>query len=140
VAIGGDNNGTAVVNNGAIPRTLTPEQQAKITSQVGVAPENFTGVTCLMGDQEGCGLADQIRRSLDNAGWQIPGLNQALFTTHMEGLFLIIAPQDATNPPDGAMRLYAALRSAGVDVMGLKQEGAPQGKFGLLVAASPIPR
>jgi hypothetical protein len=140
VAIGRDNNGTAIVNNGSIPRTLTAEQVQKIVSQVGTGSPSFTGITCLLGDQEGCALAEQIGQSLNNAGWQIPGVIQAVMNKPVAGLFVVISPEDAASPPDGTMRLYAALRAAGLNVIGIKQQGAPQGKFALLVGANPPPR
>ncbi len=138
IAMGGNNNGTAIVNNGSIPRTLTAAQQLTITSTVGAQSPNFDGITCLMGDQEGCGFATQIMDSLRSAGWQIRGLNQALLSNHLEGLFVVISPEDAATPPDGVMRLYNALRSAGLPVQGLRMKGT-KGKFGLLVAAHTQP-
>lgn len=137
IAIGRDNNGTAVVNNvGSLPRVLTPVQMSQIASQIGPEPPNFTGFTCLLGDQEGCGLANQLMTSLRNGGWKIDGTNQAVLNNHLEGIFIMVDPADP-DPPDGVLKLYNTLRSAGVPVQGLRMNQTGKGKFGVLVAAHP---
>jgi hypothetical protein len=135
IVVGRDNNGTAIVNNGAIARTLSPVQIGLIASQAGAQPSTFEGITCLLGDQEGCRYAEQVEDALKQAGWHIGGLDQSLFSNHLEGIFVCVSPEDATSPPDGVTRLYNALRGAGVDVKGLRQSGLSRGKFSILVAA-----
>lgn len=140
VAIGRDNSGIAIVNNiGTLPRTLSPEQQAAIASRVGPQPSGFTGVTCLLGDQEGCSFATQVMATLRTAGWKIDGLSQSVMTEHLEGVFLAIAPDDVARPPSEALSLYNTLRFAGIPIQGLKMNGTTAGKFEILVAAHTKP-
>jgi hypothetical protein len=136
VAIGRDNNGTAIVNNvGSLPRTLSPAQQSAITSRIGSQPSGFTGITCLLGDQEGCGFATQLMNVLRGAGWKIGGLDQSVMSEHLEGIFVAVSPEDTANPPDGVLQIYNVIRAAGVAIQGLRMNGTPAGKFGILVAA-----
>jgi hypothetical protein len=140
IAIGRDNNGNATVNNiGAIPRELTSLQQSTIASQIGLQPTGFTGITCLLGDQEGCGFATQLMNALRLAGWKIEGLNQAVYSNPLEGTFVAVAPEDSASPPDGVMRIYNTLRSAGIPIQGMRAKDTPTGKFGLLVGAHTHP-
>ena len=140
VAIGRDNNGTAVVNNiGALARTVSSAQQAEIISHLGSQPAGFTGITCFLGDPESCGFATQLMEALRNAGWKIDGLTQAVFSNPLEGTFVTVAPEDSAAPPEGVLRMYNTLRSAGVPIQGLRMNGTPVGKFGIVVGSHTKP-
>jgi hypothetical protein len=73
--------------------------------------------------------------ALRSAGWKIEGLNQSVLTSPLEGVFVAVAPEDAATPPDGVLQLYNTMRSAGVPMGGMRMNGTPAGKFGIIVGA-----
>jgi hypothetical protein len=54
---------------------------------------------------------------------------------HLEGIFVAVAPEDTAMPPEGVLQIYNTLRAVGVPIQGLRMNGTPTGKFGILVAA-----
>lgn len=140
VAIGRDNNGTAVVNNiGTIARTLSLAQRERIAATVGPQPTGFAGVSCILGDQEGCGFATELMEALRSAGWRIGGLREAIYSIQLDGVFVAIAPEDSAAPPEGVLQMYDVLRSAGVPAEGVRMNRTPVGKFRIIVGAHTKP-
>jgi hypothetical protein len=77
--------------------------------------------------------------SLRNAGWKINGINQVVLGEPLEGIFVAVAPEDATSPPDGVLSVYNTLREAGVPAQSMRMNGIAMGKFGIIVGAHTKP-
>lgn len=144
VAIGGDNNGSASVTNNYGPpqRTLTAVQRSIFLSQLGPPPaDGFDGVYCIMGDQEGHRYAQQFWEAFQQQGWNVGKMvGQIVLTQNVSGVFLAVSPEDASTPPDGVMKAYAALRAAGIEVQGMKMRGVEKGHWYVLVGNAPVKR
>lgn len=140
VAIGGDNNGSATVNNFAPPqRAFTAHQRSLFDSLIGPAPtEGFDGVYCIWGDQEGHQFAQQIWDALKQNGWPVGMMvGQQMLDRTQIGLFIAVSPEDAASPPDGVLRAFNALRNAGFLVTGMRLNGTPRGHWHILVGNQP---
>lgn len=53
------------------------------------------------------------------------------------GLFIAVSPEDATSPPDGVMRVYGALKAAGLTVMAFKMGGLQKNHWYLFIGNQP---
>jgi hypothetical protein len=123
IAVGGGTVSNPTVNNyGPQQRQLTPPQESLILSMVGVPPtSDFDGVYCIMGDQEGHVYAQQLWDVFSKAGWNVGKMvGLTSMTRNPAGLFIAVSPEDAISPPDGVMRVYGALKAAGINVMAFK--------------------
>ncbi|MDE3188349.1 MAG: hypothetical protein KGM96_12625 [Acidobacteriota bacterium] len=137
VAVGGNNNG--VINNGAIPRSLTPSQEVSLGNAIGPPVSEFDGVYCIMGDSESCRFAEQIRRIFNTHGWpKTEGLNQAVFTEPMPGILLAVNPADAASPPTAILKVYNSFRANGINIVGTRMNSVKPGHF-FILAGSNLP-
>jgi hypothetical protein len=76
------------IHIGSQPRTL---KSRDATASVAAA-QQYKGtkvdLTCLMGDGEGIAFAHELKALLEDAGWQVEGVNQAVFSGPVEGIVL----------------------------------------------------
>lgn len=136
VAVGGNNNG--VINNGSVPRSLTPSLEASLGDAIGPPVSEFDGVFCIMGDSESCRLAEQIRAVFSAHGWPNTdkGLNQAAFNRPMPGIFVAIDSAEASAPTPAVLQVYSAFRANGINIFGTKINGLKPGHFYILVGSN----
>ncbi|CAB1064486.1 hypothetical protein D1BOALGB6SA_9282 [Olavius sp. associated proteobacterium Delta 1] len=67
-------------------RILSIEAISKIKSRFSLFPPLSFIITSIMGDQESMQLGEQIKRILEEAGQDVKGVNQSLFTQPVFGL------------------------------------------------------
>jgi len=94
----------------------------------------------LWGDIEGDKYAYQLREAFKNANWDVGKMvGQDALDSVPEGLFIVISPDDKLAPPQGVLRVNAALTQAGLHAQGFLLKGVKSGDFYLLVGANPKP-
>jgi hypothetical protein len=136
----GDN--SPIINSpitvGSIPRSLDPDQGAKFAHALGPNPAGFMGIACLLGDNEGCDYADQIRKEIALDQWDHSGgLSRVVYTGSPQGVIVVIAQGEDANPPMGAIQLMRAFEFAGIKAQGEMLPSAKKGTFYLLIGDQP---
>jgi hypothetical protein len=138
IAIGGNNSGTAIVNNGVIPRSITAQQESEILKHLGASPAKQIIVGCLITDNETCIYRDRIISILRQAGWNV--IEEVIAISGgipPEGLMVEISSLDIDEPPDGTNRLIYAFKRAGVQIDGEASPDVSKGKLVLEVFSKP---
>jgi len=75
-------------------RKVSPERSIDTTvrnslvSNLKSIPALDVQITCVLGDAEGFGLASQLKDIFEQAGWEVKGVNQAVFTVPIKHLVL----------------------------------------------------
>jgi hypothetical protein len=109
------------------PQPLISEQAAlQLVPSLKAAGSYKVSITSVMGDAQAFQSADRLKSALVSAGWDVDGVNQAVFTVPMIGVILSIAPKEGLaagkvsfdNLPPAAASLIKAFRQNGVNVTG----------------------
>jgi hypothetical protein len=69
-------------------RSLTPQIQSSLVTNLKMIPSLDVEVTCVLGDTEGFALASQIKNVFEKAEWKVNGVNQAIFNIPVKHLVL----------------------------------------------------
>jgi hypothetical protein len=137
IAIRGDNNGIATVNNiGQVARSLSDSQASVLGGVLNLPDANFEGITAILGDPESLRFAEQIRGVFAAHGWpKSDGLNQAVYTGVMPGILIGISPDDVIVPPPVELALYNAFKLDGFVVHATVIKSMAKGHFSLIVGS-----
>jgi hypothetical protein len=118
ICIGGENSGTATVNNFAPPqRTLTPARHQVLVSLLRQSGAFSLVVRHAQGDFEAQTYSDYLVSVLKEAGWTVND-NPGLLVETRQGQGVRILANDINNPPLGAVALQKCLKQVGIDAGG----------------------
>ena len=78
----------SIQNIGLQPRQLEQTTTNTLVAELQKYPAEAVVLTCIMGDTEGYQLATDLKQVLEQCGWQVNGVNQAIFASPMKGLFI----------------------------------------------------
>jgi hypothetical protein len=120
------------------PRSLS-SQRARLLDMLKQFAKGPITISCLNGNAESCGFAQEIADLLKDAGWTVEGpRDMVLFGSNGQpprGLFLTI--KDGRNPPPQANVLIQLLNSSGFLTQGEQNPRLEEGKLNLLVGVKP---
>ena len=113
ICIGGENSGTATVNNFAPPpRTLTPEQVANLASFLRQNGSFRVVIFHAEHNFEAQNYADKLAEAIKSAGWTAVMDRSMEEVKQGEGLLIIV--RDLKNPPPGSVILQNGLKQIGL--------------------------
>jgi hypothetical protein len=78
----------SIQNFGPQPRQLQQAAANALVAELRRHPAETVDLTCVMGDTEGYQLATALKQVLEHGGWQVNGVNQAIFAGPMTGIFI----------------------------------------------------
>ena len=120
------------------PRSLS-SQRARMLDMLRQFAKGPITITCLNGNGESCGFAQEIADLLKDAGWTVEGpRDMVLFGANGQpprGLFLTV--KDGRNPPPHANVLIQVLNSSGFLTQGEQNPRLEEEKLNLLVGVKP---
>jgi hypothetical protein len=77
----------------AVARSVTPDLAKRMTTVLATQRGSKVTVTCVLGDQESFQFASQVKQILQNSGWEVNGVNQAIYTQPVIGVFVKVKSQ-----------------------------------------------
>jgi hypothetical protein len=86
-------------------RVLAPAVAASLTTSLKPFSDYKVDIVCKMGDGEAHSLADQVRTVFVNAGWEVKGVDQAIFNKPIRRIVLEVNKQ----PPEPLQRALLPL-------------------------------
>jgi len=69
-------------------RTINPKLKISLLSNLKAIPALDVEIMCVMSDAEGFSLASQLKEVFEQAGWEVHGVNQGVFTKPIKHLVL----------------------------------------------------
>ena len=123
------------VSKNQLPRVLTTQQSTRLTDALKNAAGSHLIVNSTLGDAESLGFANQIADTLKSAGWEVDGVNQAIFSQKQVGLGVFV--HNGQTSPASAFVLLKALKSVGLDVIGYQDGNISEGVVQLNVGLKP---
>lgn len=91
-------------------------------------------LTCIMGDQEGFQFATQLKEILNSAGWEVNGVNQAIYTNPLVGVFLKVQSRQY---PSRVNALVEAFQVLNIKVEGFLESTFAPDDVELIVGGKP---
>lgn len=86
-------------------RVISQSAARQLAASLRSTKDYKLNITCIMGDNEGFALAEQIKGIFLEAGWNVAGVNQGLFSSPVRGLAMEFAEQ----PPSTLQRALLPL-------------------------------
>lgn len=120
----------SIVNIGRQPRRVTRAVADKLISDLSNLPSEKVDVVSLMGDAESFEFAIVLEDILKRAGWESPGVSQALFTGVPKGVII----ETPTEKPS-VQALGNWLLKVGLKPEGVLKPGSPMVKVIVSAAA-----
>ncbi len=83
------------VNIGSLPRVFTQEVAVKldsVLSEIKADKKKTITVICAMGDSESYNFAEQIKKYLEETGWSVRGITQAVRNKPIKGVAVYLRP------------------------------------------------
>jgi hypothetical protein len=132
ICMGGDNNGTATVNNYAPPqRKLTKEERDKFVSDLRRSCPFEVAVRAIPGNAESMEYADQISAAIKDAGCTLKRAKFLIDTSPSYGVWLTIHDKDKI--PVGADALAGSFNAANIPFKGNTGDFIEQGSVYVMV-------
>lgn len=69
-------------------RTIDPKVKISLVSNLKAIPALDVEIMCVLGDTEGFSLASQLKNIFEQAGWEVHGVNQGVFTNPIKHIVL----------------------------------------------------
>jgi hypothetical protein len=138
IAIGGNNYGSATVNNGQVDRELDASSAARLRYLIGTArPASFEGVRCLHNDPESCRYRDKLKGVFEVWGTAPQDIDSAEINRSVCCIVIAISSKDQSSPPAEALHLYRAFKQAGFnDIAFTPFTDLDAGRFYVLVGSN----
>jgi hypothetical protein len=96
-------------------RSISNDQKEILLSRLKAANNKKILITAIMGDQEALQFAHILKDIFIEAGWEVDGIDRAMYLTPMEGLWLTIIEEPA---PEEANIIYQAFRMISFSIKG----------------------
>lgn len=123
----------AALENQAAPRLLSDAQRQGFAAALQGHAQTEVTVNATLGDQEGVQFANHLKAMLEEAGWQVHGVNQVVYTNPIQGLWISVK---ANPPTPAAVMLINVLNAGGVPTKG--QIAATQGEELAIIVGSKL--
>jgi len=117
-----------------MPRTLSPDQRARLVEILRMGSKGEIEITCVLGDAEGFAFATELDGLLKAAGWTVGGggVNQAVYTGgNPKGAGIVI--RNARAVPPHAIALQQSFGAIGFPMGAAENPELPEGKIVLLI-------
>jgi len=113
------------------PRNVPIDKLSILRNELSKYKREKIGIVCVMGDQEAFNFASELKDLFQSAGWQVDGVDQAIYTKPIKGLILVLK-NEGVKPK--AEYLFHILNSAGFHSTG-EMNSQIKNDFGLVVGA-----
>jgi hypothetical protein len=126
------------------PRKLSESQQKELAAALLKIPKIPLVIQCVLGDNDGCPFAEQIKQVFVSCGWNVDGsVIQAAFDGNPTGIFLHVpkvdpnAAPNLNDVPPSAISVQEAFFSIGVPLGAGFVAHVPAGSIEILVGRKP---
>jgi hypothetical protein len=114
-------------------RELTSQQKVNLISELKQYGKRKVTIVSIMGDAEAFKYAHQFKTMFSESGWEVDGINQAIYDAPMPPLSI-----DATNPPSKIVNdLYGIISKCGINVVGNLKQSLKEDELTIIVGKKP---
>lgn len=126
---------TETLERDVAPRRLSPAQADRIRPALQDIEPQRVLFKVPWGDQEAFKFAEDLRQLFISAGWEVEGIERAMFNGPLSGLLLETAKPPTPEHP--VQDLYRALRRGGLEVGSSLNRKSPSDRFVIVVGSKP---
>lgn len=118
------------------PRRISTDQKTRLIAMLSHGPKGKAVIGCVVGDADGCTLAEDIAGVLKASGWET-GVNQNVYTGGPPPVGISVHIRNGATVPPSAILIQQAFFSVGISLPGVIDPAINEGIVEIVVGNKP---